>query len=195
MRAGVLALTCARGSALRSGGSTSEDQPGRWVPPPPGKRTRQSARSCLSIPGAFIPASPHCPRGAAESRMPASPDPQARPLLCPVWKPHRQRQPTGTLQGCSQEMTWEIPGVGQQETLYSQVLSSPVATGHKSPVWAGPRPAVWPRAAGALSRDTGIAEEGVTVSGKLGTCCWLACPPGGDTWAGEAALGPQGGCP
>lgn len=161
---------------------------------PPVKRTRQSAWSCLGIPGAFLPPSPHC-RGEQQS-------PGCLRVLTHRPDPSCAQYGTSETETAHRHSAGVVPGDDMGDTS-SGAAGKTLFSGSqqpcwplvKNPVWGGPCPTVWPRAAGALSRDTGIAEEGVTVSGKLGTCCWLACPPRGDAWAGEAAPGPQGGCP
>lgn len=57
-------------------------------------------------------------------------------------------------------------------------------------------PSGWPGEAEAgglaLSQGRGHAGGGgVTLFGRSDTCCWLACPPGEDTSAGETALVPR----
>lgn len=105
-----------------------------------------------------------------------------------------------------------LPGAGaanisneQQETLYSQVLSSPAATSQEPPdqARAAPRAQPWEAGAGIwVYSRTGLGgdrnmQEKVTLSGISGTYCWPACPPREDVSAGAAAPGPQGGhlCP
>lgn len=163
----------------------------RWVPPPV---VEGHAASC---PASAIPGSSSfllcCPSRAVGSRTSPGPHPTGQTRPAPSMEPSETACPSSsTSRAPRRRSRHQQKDSGKHFIPRLSAALWPLAkslqTGQGQAMGTGPR-----RQRLAVRVCPRKSQGGwLTLSGKSGTCCWLACPPGRDTLAGEAA---QGGHP